>query len=87
MRPAGEPIRLLKHSLKAAICAVFLGMFFIVPIFANLFAGLGVDLPFPSSWIRAMPGWLLLVIVILTAVTCLTAFLFVLRMLVRQLLK
>lgn len=85
-----QPIRLLKSSLKVACCAVLflsVGMIFIVPIFANLFAGLGVDFTFPSAWIRALPGWLLPVIGILTAVTCLTAFIFVLRMLFRYLAK
>ena len=85
-----QPIRLLKSSLKVAFFAVlflFVGMVFLVPIFANLFTGLGVDLPFPSAWIRAMPGWLLLVVGILTMVACLTAFIFVLRILFRYLAK
>lgn len=50
--PNSLPKRILKIVLTLAACMIlfpFVVMVFFVPIFANLFAGFGVDIPIPLS--------------------------------------
>lgn len=62
-----------------------LAFLLLVPVFANLFAGLGVDLPIPASWVRGLPVWIILLLALFMPALALVVLVFAIRELVRLL--
>ncbi|MGH9556493.1 MAG: hypothetical protein ACRD2Y_11800 [Terriglobales bacterium] len=67
------------------LLVLVIALVFVVPLFANLFVGLGVDLPISSKWLGILPAWLLVVLAILIPLFLFATVIFVLWKVVRRL--
>ncbi|MGH9603444.1 MAG: hypothetical protein ACRD24_13770 [Terriglobales bacterium] len=82
-----------KLILRLVVFTILLELMFLValllvaPLFANLFGGLGVDLPAPAGWMTKLPFWLLPLVGLFVPAFAVTVFIFALWKLIRLLLQ
>jgi len=74
---------LLLLTLILFVVVVF-ALIFAVPLFVNLFGGLGVELPISAKWLGILPAWLLVALAILVPLFLFVVLLLVLWKLVRR---